>query len=86
MNRSPSRRADGSPGPGILVLAFGIALSLQNLGVVRFSDVVRAVALSVGDLWPLLFVAGGIGLILDAGKGRRGRGLAGTRPAAETWS
>jgi hypothetical protein len=68
------------------VLAFGIALSLQNLGVVRFSDVVRAVALWVRDLWPLLFVAGGIGLILDARKGRRGRGVAGTRAAAETRS
>ena len=86
MNRSSSRRAEGSLVPGILVLSFGIALLLHNLGLVRFSDVVRAVALSVRDFWPALLVVSGAGLILDARKGRRGQTLAGPRQAAETRS
>ncbi|MGH9367620.1 MAG: LiaI-LiaF-like domain-containing protein [Thermoanaerobaculia bacterium] len=83
MKRSGAARGNGSLGFGVIVLAFGIVLLLHNLGVTDVRDVIRAAALSVRDLWPLLFVAWGVGLILE---GLRGRPLAEPPAAPEARS
>jgi hypothetical protein len=71
MRRSGSAAA-GSIFWGLAFVALGTVLLLDNLEVLRMRDAIRWMALAIRDLWPILFVAIGIGMIADGVGKRRG--------------
>ena len=79
MTRSGSAEA-ASISWGLAFVALGAVLLLDNLEVLRMRDAIRWVALAMRDLWPLVFVAVGIGMIADGWRKRRRR-AAGTAGA-----
>lgn len=85
MTRSGPSRGNGSPGFGVALAAGGLLLLLHNLGMLDLRDAIRAAAIALRDLWPLLFVVGGARLIVESLRRRRGR-VAGGAAAPEARS